>query len=30
MFYVAVERVIVVSETRSGDQRAGFVLGFRR
>ena len=30
MFYVAVERIIVVSETRSGDQRAGFLLGFRR
>ena len=29
MFYVAVERVIVVSETRSGEQRAGFVVGFR-
>lgn len=30
MFYVAVERIIVLSETRSGDQRAGFVVGFRR
>jgi hypothetical protein len=29
MFYVAVERVIVLSETRSGETRAGFVLGFR-
>ena len=29
MFYVAVERVIVFSETRTGDQRAGFVVGFR-
>ena len=29
MFYVAVERIIVVSETRSGEQRAGFVVGFR-
>ena len=29
MFYVAVERVIVLSETRTGEQRAGFVLGFR-
>ena len=29
MFYVAVERVIVLSETRSGEQRAGFVVGFR-
>ena len=30
MFYVAIERIIVLTETRSGDQRAGFVLGFRR
>jgi len=29
MFYVAVERIIVVSETHSGEQRAGFVVGFR-
>ncbi len=29
MFYVAVERIIVLTETRAGDQRAGFVLGFR-
>jgi hypothetical protein len=29
MFYVAVERIIVLSETRTGDQRAGFVVGFR-
>ena len=29
MFYVAVERVIVFSETRSGEHRAGFVAGFR-
>jgi hypothetical protein len=29
MFYVAVERVIVFSETRTGDLRAGFVVGFR-
>ena len=29
MFYVAVERVIVFSETRTGEQRAGFVVGFR-
>ena len=29
MFYVAVERIIVFSETRTGDQRAGFVVGFR-
>lgn len=29
MFYVAVERVIVLSETRTGEQRAGFVVGFR-
>ncbi len=30
MFYVAVERIIVFSETRSGEHRAGFVAGFRR
>ncbi len=29
MFYVNIERIIVFSETRSGDQRAGFVVGFR-
>jgi hypothetical protein len=29
MFYVAVERIIVFSETRTGDHRAGFVAGFR-
>ena len=29
MFYVAIERIIVLSETRSGEQRAGFVVGFR-
>jgi hypothetical protein len=29
MFYVSIERIIVLSETRTGDQRAGFVLGFR-
>lgn len=29
MFYVSIERIIVLSETRSGDQRAGFVVGFR-
>lgn len=29
MFYVAIDGIIVISETRSGDQRAGFVLGFR-
>jgi hypothetical protein len=28
MFYVAVERVIVFSETKESDQRAGFVVGF--
>ena len=28
MFYVAIERVIVLSETRDSDQRAGFVTGF--
>jgi uncharacterized 2Fe-2S/4Fe-4S cluster protein (DUF4445 family) len=30
MFYVNVERIIVLSETRAGETRAGFVLGFRR
>jgi hypothetical protein len=30
MFYVAVERIVVVSETRTGEQRAGFVVGFRK
>ncbi|MDT7778013.1 MAG: hypothetical protein QOC99_525 [Acidobacteriota bacterium] len=29
MFYVAVERIIALSESRSGEQRAGFVVGFR-
>ena len=30
MFYVALERVIALSESRSGEQRAGFVVGFRK
>ena len=30
MFYVAIERIIVLSETRSGEQRAGFTVGFSR
>lgn len=30
MFYVAVERVIVFSETKDSEQRAGFVVGFAR
>ena len=30
MFYVAVDRIIVLSETRAGETRAGFVVGFRR
>jgi hypothetical protein len=30
MFYVAVERVIVFSESKESDQRAGFVVGFSR
>ena len=30
MFYVAIERIVVVSESHSGDQRAGFVVGFRK
>ena len=30
MFYVALERIIALSESRSGEQRAGFVVGFRK
>jgi len=30
MFYVAVERVIVFSETKESEQRAGFNVGFSR
>ena len=30
MFYVAVERIVVLSETRESEQRAGFVTGFTR
>lgn len=30
MFYVTIERIIVLSESRPGDQRAGFTVGFRR
>ena len=30
MFYVAVEHIIVVTESRTGEQRAGFVVGFRK
>ena len=30
MFYVAVERIVVFSETRESEQRAGFVTGFTR
>jgi hypothetical protein len=30
MFYVALERIIAFSESRSGEQRAGFVVGFRK
>jgi len=30
MFYVSVERVIVLSESRDGNQRAGFLTGFRK
>jgi hypothetical protein len=30
MFYVAVERVIVFSESKESEQRAGFVVGFSR
>ena len=29
MFYVAVERIIVFSESKRGDERAGFTVGFR-
>src|SRR5215210_923571 len=30
MFYISIERIIVFSETKTGEQRAGFVLGFRK
>ena len=30
MFYVSVERVIVLSESREVNQRAGFLTGFRK
>jgi hypothetical protein len=30
MFYVAIERIVVFSETREAEQRAGFVTGFSR
>lgn len=30
MFYVALERIVALSESRSGEQRAGFVVGFRK
>jgi hypothetical protein len=30
MFYVALERIIAFSESRAGEQRAGFVVGFRK
>ena len=30
MFYVALERIIALSESRTGEQRAGFVVGFRK
>jgi hypothetical protein len=30
MFYVAIERIIVLSEARAGETRAGFTVGFRR
>ena len=30
MFYVSIERVVVFSETRESEQRAGFVTGFVR
>lgn len=30
MFYVSVERIVVLSETRDPEHRAGFVKGFTR
>jgi hypothetical protein len=30
MFYLAIERIVVFSESRESDQRAGFVTGFAR
>jgi hypothetical protein len=30
MFYVSIERIVVFSETRESEQRAGFVTGFVR
>jgi hypothetical protein len=30
MFYVAVERIVVFSESREAEQRAGFLTGFSR
>jgi len=30
VFYVAIERVVVFSESREAEQRAGFVTGFTR
>ncbi len=30
MFYVSVERIVVISETRESEQRAGFITGFTR
>jgi hypothetical protein len=30
MFYVALERIIALSESHTGEQRAGFVVGFRK
>jgi uncharacterized 2Fe-2S/4Fe-4S cluster protein (DUF4445 family) len=30
MFYVAVDRIVVVSESHVDEQRAGFVVGFRK
>ncbi len=30
MFYVAVEKVVVVSESRESDQRAGFISGWHK
>ncbi|MCA1633486.1 MAG: hypothetical protein LC802_07150 [Acidobacteria bacterium] len=30
MFYVAVDRIIVVSEEHEAEQKAGFITGFRK
>jgi hypothetical protein len=30
MFYVAIDRIIVVSEEHESEQKAGFITGFRK